>query len=107
VLHPGRDRQGTPHLHQGHDDHIGALDVTSNGRIIATNENRNKIVLYDGDGKKLLEVDAPRPMSATGLPNGHFLVASHDRQRVLEVSGSGKIVWELPNAGKSSQARRR
>ena len=78
---------------------LGCLDVTSNGRIIVSQQHRNKVVEYDAEGKKLLEVDATNPMSATGLPNGHFLVAAQNNQRVYELDRSGKVVWEHPNAG--------
>lgn len=86
---------------------FGCIDVTSNGRIIVAVQHRNKVVEYDADGKKLLEVDAPNPMSATSLPNGHILVASQATQRVCEVDRAGKIVWEHPNAGQVVRARRR
>jgi len=86
---------------------LGCIDVTSNGRIIVTQQHRNKVVEYDADGKKLLEVEAPNPMSATGLPNGHILVASQNNQRVYEIDRAGKIVWEHTNAGQAARARRR
>ncbi|SRR5579875_166399 len=91
----------------GQQNGIGCLDVTSNGRILVTHQQRNKVVEYDMEGKTLLEVDAPNPISATGLPNGHILVASQNDQRVYEVDRSGKIVWEHPGAGQVVRARRR
>jgi HEAT repeat protein len=86
---------------------LGCLDVTSNGRIVVAQQHRNKVVEYDAEGKKLLEVDAQNPMSATGLPNGNILVASQNAQRVFEVDRAGKIVWEHPGAGQVVRARRR
>jgi HEAT repeat protein len=86
---------------------LGCVDVTSNGRIIVAQQQRNKVVEYDAEGKTLLEVDAQNPTSATGLPNGHILVASQNNQRVYEIDRSGKVVWEHANAGQAARARRR
>jgi HEAT repeat protein len=86
---------------------LGGIDVTHNGRVIVAQQNRNKVVEYDADGKSIVEVDAPNAVSATGLPNGHFLVSSQNAQRVFEVDRSGKIIWEHTNAGQTIRARRR
>jgi hypothetical protein len=45
--------------------------------------------------------------TATGLPNGHILIASHQGQRVFEVDRAGKTVWEFKGAGNIFRARRR
>jgi HEAT repeat protein len=83
------------------------LDLLSNGHILITQPDRNKVAEYDTEGKLVLEVDAHRATRATGLPNGHFLVTSFHDQRVFEVDRAGKVVWEFKGAGLISRARRR
>jgi HEAT repeat protein len=86
---------------------LGCIDVTSNGHIIVAQQQQNKVVEFDADGKQVAAVDAPNIMSATGLPNGHFLIAAQNAQRVFEVDKSGKVVWEFAGAGQVVRARRR
>jgi HEAT repeat protein len=83
------------------------IDVLSNGHILITQPDRNKVAEYNTDGKLILEVDAPMATTATGLPNGHFLIASHQAQRAFEVDRAGKVVWEHKVAGNPFRARRR
>ncbi|HTU19217.1 MAG TPA: HEAT repeat domain-containing protein [Gemmataceae bacterium] len=83
------------------------IDLLSNGRILITQPDRNKVTEYDSDGKSIVEVDAPMATTATVLPNGHFLVASHQAQRVFEVDRGGKVVWEHKGNGNIFRARRR
>jgi hypothetical protein len=86
---------------------VGSVDLSPNGRILVAQHQRNKVVEYDAEGKKLLEVDAPQGATATGLPNGHILVASFQSQRAYELDRAGKIVWEHKNAGHVYRVRRR
>ncbi len=86
---------------------LGGIEATPQGRIVLAQQNRNKVVEFDSEGKTILEVDAPNAVSATSLPNGHFLVAAQNAQRVYEVDRAGKIVWEHSNAGQVIRARRR
>jgi HEAT repeat protein len=83
------------------------IDLLSSGRVLITQPDRNKVAEYDTEGKMVLEVDAPLGTTATGLPNGHILVASHQGQRVFEVDRAGKTVWEFKAAGNIFRARRR
>jgi thioredoxin-like negative regulator of GroEL len=83
------------------------IDLLSNGHILITQPNRNKVAEYDRDGKLIVEVDAPMATTATGLPNGHFLVASSATQRAFEVDRHGKVVWEYKGGGNIFRARRR
>jgi len=86
---------------------IGCIDVSANGRILVAQDRRNKVVEYDAEGKKILEVDAPRVATAMGLPNHHILVASHQGRRVYELDRAGKIVWEHKCPSQVYRARRR
>jgi HEAT repeat protein len=86
---------------------LGCIDLAPNGRILVAQFQRGKVVEYDSEGKVVLEVDVPNPMSATGLPNGHILVGCANTQRVVELDRSGKVVWEHTGAGNVSRARRR
>ena len=86
---------------------IGTIDLSPSGRILVTQQQGNKVVEYDFEGKKILEVCAPQAATATALPNGHFLVSSYQGQRIYELDRSGKIVWEYKGAGHVYRARRR
>jgi hypothetical protein len=46
-------------------------------------------------------------MAATGLPNGHMLIATQNGQRVFEVDRAGKVLWEQNGVGQVFRARRR
>jgi HEAT repeat protein len=86
---------------------LGCIDLAPNGRILVAQFQRGKVVEYDSEGKVVLEVDVPNPMSATGLPNGHILVGCANTQRVVELDRKGKVVWEHTGAGQAVRARRR
>jgi HEAT repeat protein len=83
------------------------LDLLSNGHILITQPDRNKVTEYDADGKSVVEVDAPLATTASILPNGHFLIAAHQGQRVFETDRTGKVVWEHKFGGNPFRARRR
>jgi len=87
--------------------HSGSLDVLANDRILVAQPARNKVVEFNSDGKKLLELAAPGVDTATGLANGHVLVASQSQHRIYELNRGGKIVWERTNTGTAFRARRR
>ncbi|HWG41672.1 MAG TPA: HEAT repeat domain-containing protein [Gemmataceae bacterium] len=86
---------------------VAGMDLATNGRILVAQDRRNKVVEYDAQGKKLLEVAAPQVGTATALPNGHILAASYQGHRVYELDRAGKVVWEYKNAGHAWRARRR
>jgi HEAT repeat protein len=75
------------------------LDVTANGRIIMATNGGNKIAEYNTDGKLLVELDVQQVSMVTGLPNGSFLVASHNTGRVFELDRKGKTIWEYHTQG--------
>ncbi|MHB1421615.1 MAG: HEAT repeat domain-containing protein [Gemmataceae bacterium] len=83
------------------------IDLLSNGHILITQPNRNKVAEFDRDGNLIVEVDAPLATTATGLPNSHFLIASSNGQRAFEVDRGGKVVWEYKAGGSIFRARRR
>ena len=83
------------------------IDLLPTGRILITQPDRNKVAEYDMEGKLIVEVDAPLATTATALPNGHFLIASHQGQRAFELDRGGKVVWEHKIGGNLFRARRR
>jgi HEAT repeat protein len=85
---------------------ISGFDVLPNGHIVVADQNFQKVLEYDGDGKKIAEVDAPFANGVTALPNGHYLVSSN-QQRAFEVDRTGKVVWEHKANGNIFRARRR
>ena len=108
VHHPGHDRQAPQAVRvQSHGGWTSGIDLLTNGHILITQPNRNKVAEYDRDGKLIVEVDAPLATTATGLPNGHFLIASTNGRRAFEVDRNGKMVWEHKAPGNIFRARRR
>lgn len=85
----------------------GSLDVLANGRLLIAQPQPNKVVEYNSEGKKLLDMNAPGITTATGLPNGHILVTSQTEHRVYELDRGGKIVWERKDTGTAFRSRRR
>lgn len=83
------------------------IDLLSNGHILVTQPNRNRVTEFDRSGKSIIEVNAPMVTTATGLPNGHFLIASSGHHRAFEVDRNGKVVWEYRSSGNIFRARRR
>ena len=78
---------------------VAGIDLTSRGRILVTSQTGGKVMEYDSGGKKFLEVNAPQAATATSLPNGHFVVASYQAQRVYQLDRAGKVVWEQKGVG--------
>jgi HEAT repeat protein len=90
-----------------HHGDVGGLDLLPNGNLLLSPQGGAKLAVYNAEGKKMLDVEAPQAATATGLPNGHFLVASYQSGRVYEVDRNGKIVWEQKGVGHVYRARRR
>jgi hypothetical protein len=67
----------------------------------------SKVAEIDKAGKVFWERSVRNPNSATRLPNGNTLVASHDDKCVYEYDRAGKEVWKLPTNGHPFHARRR
>jgi HEAT repeat protein len=83
------------------------LDLLPGGRILITQPNNNKVVVTDLDGHTLREVEAPNVTTATGMPNGHLMLASHTDCRAWEVDRRGRTVWEYKPGWSVFRARRR
>jgi HEAT repeat protein/outer membrane protein assembly factor BamB len=86
---------------------VGGLDLLPNGNLLLSPQGGAKLAVYNAEGKKMLDVEAPQAATATALANGHFLVASYQGRRVYEVDRNGKIVWEQKGVGHVYRARRR
>jgi len=70
------------------------------GNYLVTHYGGQKVVEYDPQGKRVLEIPAPGgPHSAIRLPNGHTLISCGDMiqegNRMIEADKEGKIVWSL------------
>jgi hypothetical protein len=83
------------------------LDLLPGGRILITQPNNNRVVVTDLEGRTLREVEAPNVTTATGMPNGHLLLASHTEGRAWEVDRRGRTVWEYKTGSSVFRARRR
>jgi hypothetical protein len=70
----------------------------SNDHIIYFHE-QGKLVEIDQTGKEVRSIPAANPVrngwgSFELLPNGHFLVAQYNANKVWEIEASGKVLWE-------------
>ena len=84
------------------------LDLVRNGNILVTQPNPGqKVTEFTPDGKIVWEWNAPGVTTATRLPNGNLLAASHGQSNVIEYDRSGKKVWEYKDEYHIFRARRR
>jgi hypothetical protein len=83
------------------------IDVTAQGRILASNHNLNRVEEYAADGKKTWEAAAPQITTATRAANGNTVVCSYFNNRIFEMDRNGKVVWEHKDALHPFRARRR
>lgn len=92
----------------GHDDTLwSGLDLLPNDHVLVPLGQGNKVVEFDGAGRKVWEAEVQAPTVATKLPNGHVLATSRFTQRLVELDRAGKVVWEYKNAGRPYRARPR
>ena len=71
------------------------IRMTKAGTYLVAHLNLGKVVEYDRDWRKILEVAAPSAWTAVRLPNGHTLIGGNQHGYVREVNRRGEIVWEL------------
>jgi HEAT repeat protein/outer membrane protein assembly factor BamB len=83
------------------------IDVTAQGRILASIHNNNRVEEYAPDGKKVWEGAAPAITTATRAANGNTIVCSYNSNRVFEMDRNGKVVWEHKDTLHPFRARRR
>ena len=81
------------------------LDLLPNDHVLVPLGQGNKVVEFDGAGRKVWEAEVQAPTVATKLPNGHVLATSRFTQRLVELNRAGKVVWEYRNAGRPYRAR--
>jgi HEAT repeat protein len=92
----------------GHDNNLwSGLDLLPNDHVLVPLSNGNKVVEFDGAGRKVWEAGVQAPTVATKLPNGHVWATSRFTQRLVELNRAGKVVWEYKNAGRPYRARPR
>lgn len=85
---------------------IGGIDLMANGHILLTWMQRNRVMEFDREGKKLLDLNVRGVRTASALPNGHILAASQRGWGVFEMDRAGKVVWEHRGVN-AFRARRR
>ena len=61
---------------------------------------------FDGEGKSKWKISVKGPNSASGLSNGHRLVASTQQKNVTEYDADGKRVWSIRVDGQPTRAER-
>jgi HEAT repeat protein len=86
---------------------LGALEVEPDGHFLLPQLNQGRIMEFDGDGAVVWKAAVPSPNSAVRLRNGNTLVASQNRQCVVEVDRNGNVVWELKTEARPWRAWRR
>jgi hypothetical protein len=84
------------------------IDLLPGGRVLIPLYAMNKVIEFDGDGKKVWEATTSQPGSVQRLPNGHTLVSNRTAQTVVELDRNGKEVWTYKcDQGYVNRARRR
>ena len=69
-------------------------EETSEGKILISDRNNNRMVEVDTDGEIVWLYDKLKHChDADRLPNGNTMVASSDENKVLEIDPDGKTVW--------------
>ncbi len=71
-------------------------DPVAGNRILVTESGKNRVFLADRKTRKILwqRTGLKWPMDADLLPSGNILITENNAHRVIEVTRSGKIVWE-------------
>jgi HEAT repeat protein len=69
-----------------------AIDITPKGHILVA-QGDNQITEYDPEGKVVKQLNSNQNTSATRLSSGHTLVSSYQNQTVVELNGTGTVVW--------------
>ena len=81
------------------------IDVTNYGRISDANKlrdgrivclfNNNQLVFFSPEGKEQVKAQMEGWGGVDSLPNGHVLVSQIHVNKIVEVDGTGKVVWEF------------
>jgi HEAT repeat protein len=83
------------------------IDAGPAGRVLISQPNQGRVVEFNRDGKMLWQGQAAGVTTATLLPNGHVLTASHNLQTVAELDRSGRVVSQVHCDLHPFRARRR
>jgi HEAT repeat protein len=83
------------------------LDLVPDGRILIAQPNRNRVQIFNRDGKMVWDAAATGVVTASWLSNGHVLVASYNNQSAVELDRNGKTVWQHKSTHHVFRARRR
>jgi hypothetical protein len=72
----------------------GRIDVLANGHVLIPENNNNRVLEYDAQGKVVWEAAVTQPIIALRLPNGNTLVTTMNTQKgAVELDRDGKEVW--------------
>jgi len=72
------------------------VNILPNGHVIIPETWMNRVAEYDADGKRVWEIPAMQPQSATRLRNGNALISPQQwPAKVIETDPSGKQVSEI------------
>ena len=77
------------------------------GRFLVGQNNLQKVVEFDGDGKTVWDCPLSNANSVERLPTGNVLACSWADKRVVEITRGGKVLWELPLGGGPLRIQRR
>ncbi|MFO0926734.1 MAG: hypothetical protein U0736_06790 [Gemmataceae bacterium] len=72
----------------------GRLDLTPTGTVLVPEMYNNRVCEYDADGRIVREMSVQQPITAVLLPNGNVLATSMTEKRAVELTRSGREVWE-------------
>lgn len=85
----------------------GNIDLLPGDRVLVPEQNNNRVVEYDAEGKIRWQAQTTKPTSAVRLPNGNTLVVSMSGREIKELNRDGREVWKHQTDGRPWRARRR
>jgi hypothetical protein len=85
----------------------GRIDVLPNGNVLIPEKDSNLVVELDEEGQPVRRIEVEEPVAAVHVPGGKVLVTSMSRNRAVELTHSGKEVWEFKSTTRVTRAFRR
>jgi hypothetical protein len=71
---------------------MAGAEILPGDRVVASIQNFNKVVEYDGTGKEVWECAVTTPLIPHRLSNGNTIVANNNSMSITEIDRRGKII---------------
>lgn len=86
----------------------GRIEVLPNGNVLLPENDNNRVVEYNPQGKIVWELKVDQPIAAVRLPNGNTLVTTMLPARgAIEFDRNGREVWNYKASTRVTRAYRR